>query len=486
MTSSSSQQTRIEYGDFQTPFDLAARVCRKLTELGVHPDLVIEPTCGIGAFVEAAAEYFPLAKILGVEINSSHLAVLQEKLKYQLENGRVEIKQGDFFRFNWSELLTRQEGVVLVLGNFPWVTNSQQGIIGGTNLPRKHNFQNQNGWEARTGKSNFDISEAMLMQTTLWLRERVGYVAMLCKTTAARKFLSYVHANRIGLEHAAIYQIDAKKHFDVAVSACLLVCKFVPQAQNYDYEVFPDLNSTTGQWIGRRNGLMVRDLDTFEELSYLHGQSEFIWRSGVKHDCAEIMELRKQSGEYINGLGEIADVESSLLFPLLKGSDVANNRVKSTDRYVLITQKSVGESTKTIKKIAPKTWEYLESHAQYLDNRKSKIYLDAPRFSIFGVGPYTFAPWKIAICGLYKSLDFRLIGEISEKPVLFDDTVYFISFDSYEEASRVLSLLTSPPVQNYLSALIFWDDKRPIKASILNSLNMTRLVTTQQLSLFGT
>lgn len=270
------------------------------------------------------------------------------------------------------------------------------------------------------------------------------------------------------------------------MSACLLVCKFVPQAQNYDYEVFPDLNSTTGQWIGRRNGLMVRDLDTFEELSYLHGQSEFIWRSGVKHDCAEIMELRKQSGEYINGLGEIADVESSLLFPLLKGSDVANNRVKSTDRYVLITQKSVGESTKTIKKIAPKTWEYLESHAQYLDNRKSKIYLDAPRFSIFGVGPYTFAPWKIAICGLYKSLDFRLIGEISEKPVLFDDTVYFISFDSYEEASRVLSLLTSPPVQNYLSALIFWDDKRPIKASILNSLNMTRLVTTQQLSLFGT
>jgi hypothetical protein len=484
MTSSSSQKTRIEYGDFQTPPNLANGVCQKLVQLGINPDFVIEPTCGVGAFVEAATKNFPSAKIIGIEVNSTYLIVLQEKLKCQPGNDRVEVKQADFFRFNWDELLRECHGTVLVLGNFPWVTNSQQGVIGGTNLPRKHNFQNHSGWEARTGKSNFDISEWMLIQTAMWLRRRVGYVAMLCKTPAARKFLSYVHANRIGLEHAAIYQIDAKKYFDVAVSACLLVCKFVPEAQNYDYDVFPDLDSTTGQRVGHRDGLMVRDLNAFEDLIYLHGESEFTWRSGVKHDCAEIMELRKMGGGYMNGLGETVDIESTLLFPLLKGSDVANNRVSSTDRYVLITQKTVGESTKTIKTSAPKTWAYLESHAQYLDNRKSKIYLGNPRFSIFGVGSYTFAPWKIAICGLYKSLDFRLIGEISGKPTLFDDTVYFISFDSHEEANRVLSLLTSASAQNFLSALIFWDEKRPIKASILNGLNIRRLATAQQLSLF--
>jgi hypothetical protein len=481
----SSRKARIEYGDFQTPLDLADRVCQKLIELGIHPDLIIEPTCGVGAFVEAAVKHYLSAKIIGIEISPTYLTVLREKLKYQPENHRVELKQGDFFQFNWDELIKEYSGTVLIIGNFPWVTNSQQGAIGGENLPKKQNFQHHSGWEARTGKSNFDISEWMLIQTATWLRKRsAGYVAMLCKTAVARKFLSHLHANRIGLEYSVIYGIDAQRYFDVSVEACLLVCKFAPDAQNYDYEVFPDLDSVISQTVGHRNGLIVRDLNTFEKLSYLHGKSEFQWRSGVKHDCSEIMELQAASGRYVNGLGETVEIEPAYLFPLLKGSDIANNRTNSTNRYLLITQKYVGESTNTIKTNAPKTWQYLKSHAQHFENRKSKIYQGSPQFSIFGVGPYTFKPWKIAICGLYKSLNFQLVGEIGGMPTVFDDTVYFVSFDSKEEAERIFTLLTSTPVKDFLSALIFWDEKRPIKTSILNSLNIKHLTSVQQLSLF--
>lgn len=409
---------------------------------------------------------------------------MRERIKSQPGNVRVEVKQGDFFKFDWGGLLRNLDGNVLVLGNFPWVTNSQQGAIGGENLPKKRNFQNRSGLEALTGRSNFDISEWMLIQAAMWLSQRVGYIAMLCKTAVARKLLSHLHSNHIGLEYSAIYGIDAKQYFDVSVEACLLVCKFTPEARNYDYEVFPRLDSTISQRVGHRNGLTVRDLDTFEKLSYLHGESEFKWRSGVKHDSSDIMELRVVSGGYMNGLGEIVDIEPTYLFPLVKGSDVANNRIHTTQRYVLVTQKYVGEPTSIIKTGAPKTWDYLEAHTQYLDNRKSKIYQGNPRFSVFGVGDYTFAPWKIAICGLYKSLNFQLVGQIQDKPVVFDDTVYFISFDSKEEAKRVWDLLTSPPVQDFLSALIFWDEKRPIKTSILNRLNIKHLQSTQQLSLF--
>jgi hypothetical protein len=479
-----AQKTRIEYGDFQTPFDLADRVCQKLVELGISPDIVVEPTCGVGAFIDAAAKNFPIAQIIGVEINPTYLAVLQERLRFLPDNNRVKIRQGDFFKFDWAELLKESEGTTLILGNFPWVTNSQQGTIGGENLPRKHNFQHHSGWEARTGKSNFDISEWMLIQTAMWLRRRVGYIAMFCKSAVARKFLSHLHSNRINLEHSAIYGIDAKRHFNVSVDACLLVCKFAPEAQNYDYEIFSELDSATSQRVGHRNGLTVRDLDTFEKLNYLHGESDFKWRSGIKHDCSEVMELKSIGDGYLNGLGEQVNIEPAYLYPLLKGSDIANNRLNNASRYVLVTQKYVGEPTHSIKVNAPKTWEYLESHAQYLDNRKSKIYQDNPRFSIFGVGPYTFAPWKIAICGLYKSLNFRLIGEMNGKPAVFDDTVYFVSFDSKEEATRVLNLLISVPVRDFLSALIFWDDKRPIKTSVLNSLNIKHLAAVQQLSLF--
>lgn len=42
----SFHKAKVEYGDFQTPIELAERVCQKLIELGVNPDVIIEPTCG--------------------------------------------------------------------------------------------------------------------------------------------------------------------------------------------------------------------------------------------------------------------------------------------------------------------------------------------------------------------------------------------------------------------------------------------------------
>lgn len=39
---SNSQKTKIEYGDFQTPLELANLVCQKLLELKIDPDLIIE------------------------------------------------------------------------------------------------------------------------------------------------------------------------------------------------------------------------------------------------------------------------------------------------------------------------------------------------------------------------------------------------------------------------------------------------------------
>jgi hypothetical protein len=478
------KQTKIEYGDFQTPFELAKRVCEKLNQLGVSPDLIIEPTCGVGAFVEASALSFPSAKkIIGVEVNHGYLDLLENRKSQFNQSEKIDLLQGDFFTFNWKNLLN-VEGSVLILGNFPWVTNSQQGAIGGENLPAKINFQNRNGFDAMTGKSNFDISEWMLIQVANWFRNRHGYLAMLVKTSVARKFLNHLHKEKIGLLRSAIYTIDAKKHFDVSVEAGLLFCEFEPQSHHYDYDIYESLDSEKSQRVGHRNGITVRDLDTFERLSQYYGNSKIKWRSGIKHDCSDVMEFQKVEDGYINGLGEIADIESTYIYPLLKGSDVANNRISKTNRYVLVTQKVVGEPTHPIKTLAPKTWAYLESHAKYLDERKSRIYQDNPRFSIFGVGSYTFAPYKIAICGLYKKLDFRLISSLEGKPVLFDDTVYFLSFDTKDEAEKILNILTSTLAKDFYSSLIFWDEKRPIKSSVLNSFDLSQFEEKQPLRLF--
>jgi hypothetical protein len=466
---------RIEYGDFQTPRELAGKICQKLKVLGVSPKTIIEPTCGQGTFIEASAHFFPSAKrIIGVEINPAYLSELHKR-KGLWGNGLVELRQGDFFSFDWETLLNEIKGSLLILGNFPWVTNSQLSVIGGANLPEKTNFQRHRGLHAITGKSNFDISEWMLMQVAEWLQNRQGHLAMLCKTTVARKLLNHLYSQQLQLADAAIYAIDAEKYFGAVVEACLLFCKFDGVSRRYDYEVLASLESKTGDCAGHRKGMMVRDLAAFGEFHHLLGESEMKWRSGVKHDCAEVMEFRKTAKGLLNGLGEAADLEPDYLFPLLKGSDLANGQVDSTTRYVLMTQQFVGESTEGIRKKAPKTWAYLEAHAKPLDRRKSRIYRNQPRFAIFGVGPYTFAPWKIAICGLYKTLQFRLVGEIEGKPVLFDDTVYFLSFADEPQARNIHQLLLSPPATKFLSSMIFWDEKRPIKAGILNRLHWRRL-----------
>ena len=482
---SSARQTKIEYGDFQTPLDLANCVCQKLGILGISPDTIIEPTCGVGAFIEASAHHFLNAKkIIGVEVNETYLSQIQKRKSAFPNNERITLQQGNFFDFNWKELLNNIDGSILVIGNFPWVTNSQQGMIGGINLPEKLNFQNHNGFDAMTGKSNFDISEWMLIQVGDWFQKRKGYLAMLCKTAVARKFLHHLHANHANVFRSAVYNIDAKKHFGASVEACLLFCEFSENSQNYDYDIYESLETEKRQRVGHRNGMTIRDLDTFEKLGDLYGNSEMKWRSGIKHDCSEVMELKKQDGFLVNGFGEVVDIEPTYVYPLLKGSDIANNRIKSTNRCVIVTQKIVGEPTNTIKHIAPKTWKYLEKHAEFLDNRKSRIYRDNPRFSIFGVGAYTFSPYKIAICGLYKALDFRLVGELNDKPVIFDDTVYFLSFDSEEQARKVLYTLLSQNVQDFFSSMIFWDEKRPIKTSILNRLKLQNPKTVQVLRLF--
>lgn len=317
----------------------------------------------------------------------------------------------------------------------------------------------------------------MLIRVIEWLRGHNGYIAMLCKTSVARKILGYLHTRNSEVKYSAIFNLDAKKHFNAAVDACLFFCYFNAGAHVYTCDVFENLDNQNHYRIGYLQNMAIRDLDAFDELSYLFGCGREKWRSGIKHDCSKVMELRTTGIGLINGYGDVLQIEDSYLYPLIKGTDVARNRAKSTNKFVLVTQRYVGEPTNTIKLSAPRTWEYLQKYAEYLDNRKSRIYKDKPRFAIFGVGSYTFTPWKIAISGLHKSFTFRLVGPIRDKPVVFDDTVYFLPFQTETEAQRIFHLLNTHDAIKFLSSLVFWDDKRPIKTSLLNSLNLDALAT---------
>jgi methylase of polypeptide subunit release factors len=464
-----------EFGDFQTPPILALAATTILYRLGIRPRSILEPTCGRGAFVASAAATFHGAEsIVGIDINQEHLR--STEILGDQPDHRIKLQQGDFFKVDWKAIVTETGAPWLILGNPPWVTSADLGAIESDNLPEKSNFHGRNGIEAITGKSNFDISEWMLLRYLDWLEGTAGTIAVLCKSTVARKILLQIWKNNKPLRSARIYKIDALGHFGAAVDACFFVLDIEPEARARACDIYESLAAERpSHTFGFLDGHIIRDVAAFKKHRDLLGpETSYEWRSGIKHDCSKVMELAPTPDGFQNGLGETVTLEDDFLFPLLKSSDIGNGRIHSRG-VMLVTQTFVGEDTTHIKIKAPKTWDYLTRHADLLDKRGSVIYKNKPAFSIFGVGPYTFAPWKVAISGFYKRLHFVKTGPIDDKPAVFDDTIYFTPCWSEEEACFVESLLRSEAAEAFLNSMIHWDEKRPITVEILKRLSFRKL-----------
>jgi methylase of polypeptide subunit release factors len=464
-----------QFGDFQTPDELAWEVVKTLKlNHKISPKVIIEPSCGKGSFVRAALNEFINSSVIGLDINEKYVEAANLSISEYLNSDNATIYQSDFFNTDWKSLISHLSGDILIIGNPPWVTSSELSILNSQNLPLKSNFQNRRGIEAITGSGNFDISEWMFLQYIEWLSNREGTIAILCKYSVARKVIRQAKKKTGSRFSGCIYLIDAKAYFGASVEACLCILS-TNINNNMDYEVYKDLKSEKASYlIGERDGLIVRDTVKYEKWRHLAGQDlKYLWRSGIKHDCSKVMELERiQDALFQNGFGNKYNLEENYLYPLLKSSDIGNGRTLDCRKFVLITQKSVGEDTSIIQNRAPKTWQYLLKHEEYLKNRKSCIYKNKPPYSIFGVGSYSFKDWKIAISGLYKRLSFYLVKPLDGKSVMFDDTVNFLSFETEEEAKFIFSLVTSNPSLELLDSMIFWDEKRPITIDILKRLSL--------------
>ncbi len=470
---------KVEYGDFQTPVELAIQICSILLQHGVKPSSIVEPTCGKGNFIIASQEIFSGArKIIGVDINNEHveLARLSLKKNLQSENSKTKIYNNDFFTTDWENMFRNLPEPLLVIGNPPWVTNSGLSRIKGNNLPEKTNFQNHRGIEAITGKSNFDISEWMLNKLIECINGKKATLAILCKSIVARKVLLNTWKRNQKLKPSKIYHIDTYKYFGANVDACLLIVSTSLSRESFDCQVYENLNDNALAFtFGYRQGFLASNIEFFEKWKHLEGKSCYRWRSGIKHDCAKVMELHKEESGYRNGFNELVDLEEDYLFPMLKSSDIANGFNVIPSRWMLVPQHIIGENTKQIHKSAPKTWQYLLKYADVLDKRASIVYKKNPRFSVFGVGDYSFAHWKVAISGFYKKLNFKVIGIYADKPIVLDDTCYFITCRTRKEAMFIAELLNSEIAKEFFSAFIFWDEKRPITLDKLKRLDFLKL-----------
>ena len=128
------------------------------------------------------------------------------------------------------------------------------------------------------------------------------------------------------------------------------------------------------------------------------------------------------------------------------------------------------------------TYEYLTEYQEIFNGRKSSIYNNKPPFSIFGVGDYSFKPYKVAISGLYKTFHFSLVLPQNEKPLMLDDTCYLLGFDNLEFAVYTLLLLNSETNVEFLQSITFSDAKRTFTKEVLMRIDLLKLTENIEIS----
>lgn len=469
-----SEPNRREYGDFQTNESLAEQVAKYAFLKQNGFEFILEPTCGKGNFILSSIKQSnSLKKIVGVEIYQPYIWETKFKiLDYYLINKEInkpeiDIIHGNAFEFDYNQLAKSTSDLkTLVIGNPPWVTNSELGSIDSKNLPQKSNFKKHSGFEAITGKGNFDIGEYISLIMLKCFENHNGTFAFLIKNSVVKNLIQDQKRNCFKISNSEKLNIDSKKEFNVSVNACLFLTQLntEPDFTCKELDFYNQEYLTTFGWYKEKFVFSVSDYD---ESSIIDGKSIFTWRSGVKHDCSKVMELESVNGHYVNGLGEEINLEKELVFGLLKSSDLKTDKTNTFRKLTIITQKKIGQETKYIKENLPLTYQYLNSHKDFFDNRKSSIYKNKPNFSIFGIGDYSFAEYKVAISGLYKSTHFTLVSPKDSKTIMLDDTCYFIGFDNLKMAQIAHFLVNSDLVQKFLKSIIFSDSKRSINKDTL-------------------
>lgn len=300
---------------------------------------------------------------------------------------------------------------VLIIGNPPWATIANLTY----NLPQKINFKGLRGIDALTGSSNFDICEYIILQLLNEYVNTNSTICMLCKTSVARNVILEMSRNKISYEKVELLKFNSSKVFGISVAACVLVIQLSSQG-NFNDEIvckvknFDDESLTDTLLVS--NGI-IKNANTQIDLD---GKCQLAWRQGVKHDCGKVMELDHLGDKLVNKNNETVYIEDDLVFPLVKSS----------------------------------------------------------QFSMFGIGDYSFVPYKVGLSGFYKKPLFCLL--YSDKPVMTDDTTYFLAFENYDIAYSMMLLLNSATVQDFLVSIAFLDNKRPYTVKLLSRLDLKKCI----------
>jgi SAM-dependent methyltransferase len=221
-----------------------------------------------------------------------------------------------------------------------------------------------------------------------------------------------------------------------------------------------------GSWISARPKAL-------KALKNVVGQAQYQAREGTNTGGANgvlWVQVKKANTKLctIENLNEIGkkeivalkgDVETELIFPLLRGRDIQRWNANPSIQILLpqnLNDPAKAIDPKVIEKKYPKALQFLRNFEMALRDRALyKKYLEpqgVPFYGIYNIGPYTFARYKVVWSEVGQSVEAAVVASyksdhLGNKVVVPDHTVVTISLDDEKEAWYVCAMLNSCPSQ---------------------------------------
>lgn len=219
-----------------------------------------------------------------------------------------------------------------------------------------------------------------------------------------------------------------------------------------------DENDSTSAWLTARPKAL-------KAVRRILGQSDYIAHAGVYSGgvnavyWVDIVKERPDGlvvvqnineGAKIKVEGVIEPLEPDLLYPLLRGRDVKRWKAVPSASILMVQDpvKRRGIDEKKMQDNYPKTYAYLKRFEKVLRERPARGVSDmikngAPFYTMFAVGDYTFAPWKVVWPNIASKLDAAVIGESEGKLILPQHIVTLVACPTEQEAHYICALINS-------------------------------------------
>jgi SAM-dependent methyltransferase len=150
-----------------------------------------------------------------------------------------------------------------------------------------------------------------------------------------------------------------------------------------------------------------------------------------------------------------ACLEPDLVYPLLRNRDVQCWKAQPS-LYILMMQDPQtrrGLDATLVQQRYPKTWAYLKRFEKELRERSgfqryftrkqgSQVIETAPFYSMFNVGEYTFAPWKVVWGRMGNRIEAAVVSN-----AIPQETISFVACNSEDEAHYIAALINSVAFQ---------------------------------------